>query len=175
MTPLQLRSPHVVLNVIFILSPQVTEAIISGISGSNDIFGGDLSVVVHLLEPTLRKYNRDKEEVYGLTRNMFNISNTLLASYTAWTELTDFNQRYLLSTNILGNIDNTGFLFLSENLFSNFTPTLSLTNITTRFSFQHLDVILDTLDSERAFPHCYYFDQVGDHPSFSQSFTLPSI
>ena len=141
----------------------MTEAIISGISGSNDIFGGDLSAVVQLLEPTLRKYNRDNEEVYGLTRNMFNISNALLASYQAWTELTDFHQRYLLSSNILGNIDNTGFLFLSENLFSNFTPTSSLTNITTRFSFQHLDVILDTLDSERTFPHCYGFDQVGGH------------
>ena len=146
--------------VFFILSVQVTEEIMKHMSGSNDIFGGELSIVVHLLEPTLRKYNRDNEEVYGLTSNMYNISNTLLASYTAWTELTNFHQRHLLSTNILSIIDNTGFLFLSENLFSNFTPTTTLTNITTRFSFQHLDVILDTLDSEKAFPRCYDFEQV---------------
>ena len=137
-------------------SSQVTDAIIKGISDSNDIFGGDLLAVVHLLEPILRKYNRDNEEVYGLTRNMYNISNALLASSTAWIELADFHQRYLLSTNILGNIDNTGFLFLSENLFSNFTPT----NFTKRFTFQHLDVILDTIDSERVFPHCYDFEEV---------------
>ena len=138
----------------------MTEAIIKGMSGSNDIFGGDLSAVVHFLEPTLRKYNQDNEEVLGLTRNMYNISNTLLSSFIAWTELTDFHQRYLLSTNILGNIDNTGFLFLSEHLFSNFTPTTSFYNITMRFNFQHLDVILDTLDPEKALPHCYAFDQV---------------
>ena len=140
------------------LSLQVTEAIIKGMSGSNDIFGGDLSAVVYLLEPTLRKYNRDNEEVLELTRNMYNISNTLLASYAAWTELTDFHQRYLLSTNILSNIDNTGFLYLSEQL-SNFTPTPNF-NLTKQFSFQHLDVILDTLDPEKALPHCYDFTQV---------------
>ena len=95
-----------------------------------------------------------------MTRIMYNISNTLLASYTAWTEITDFNQRYSLSTTILGNIDNTGFLYLSENLFSNFTQTTTLANITKQFSFQHLDVILDTLDPEKALPHCYDFDQV---------------
>ena len=141
------------------LSLQVTEAIIKGMSGSNDIFGGDLSAVVYLLEPTLRKYNRDNEEVLGLTRNMYNISNTLLASYAAWTELTDFHQRNLLSTNILSNIDNTGFLYLSEHQFSNFTPTTNF-NLTKQFSFQHLDVILDTLDPEKALPHCYDFNQV---------------
>ena len=145
--------------VFFILAAQVTEEIMKHMSGSNDIFGGELSIVVHLLEPTLRKYNRDNEEVYGLTSNMYNISNTLLASYTAWTELTDFHQRYLLSTNILSIIDNTGFLFLSENLFSNFTPTTNF-NLTMQFSFQHLDVILDTIDSEKAFPRCYDFEQV---------------
>ena len=149
-------------------SAQVTEAIINGVSGTDQIFGGDLSAVVNLLEPTLRKYNRDNEEVHGLTRNMYNISNTLLASYQAWTELTDFHQRYLLSTDILGNIDRTGFLFLSENLFSSFTTTsTSLRNISTRFTFQHLDVILDTLDSEGSFPRCYYFDQVRGHLSLS--------
>ena len=149
-------------------SPQVTIAIINGISGSDEIFGGDLSVVVNLLEPMLRKYNGDNEEVGGLTRNMFYISNTLLASYQAWTELTDFHQRYLLSTDIIGNIESTGFLFLSEKLSSNFAPNSTpLNNITKQFSFQHLDVILDTLDSEEAFPHCYYFDQVRGHLSLS--------
>ena len=140
------------------LSLQVTEAIIKGMSGSNDIFGGDLSAVVYLLEPTLRKYNRDNEEVLELTRNMYNISNTLLASYAAWTELTDFHQRYLLSTNILSSIDNTGFLYLSENQFSNLTPRTKF-NRTMQFGFQHLDVILDTIDPEKASPHCYDFDQ----------------
>lgn len=153
-------------------SSQVTDAIIKGISSSNDIFGGDLLVVVHLLEPILRKYNRDNEEVCVLTRNMFNISNTLLASCTAWTELTDFHQRYQLSTNILSNIDKTGFLFLSENPFSNFTTT----NFTKRFTFQHLDVIVDTIDSERVFPHCYDFDEVNVFyfsTQFIRFFTLP--
>ena len=149
----QIIAPYCLISSFF--SSQVTDAIIKGISGSNYIFGGDLLAVVRLLEPILRKYNRDNEEVYGLTENMFNISNALLASCTAWTELADFHQRYLLSTKILSNIDNTGFLFLSVNLL-NFIPT----NFTTRFTFQHLDVILDTIDPERVFPHCYDFEEV---------------
>ena len=148
-------------------SLQVSEAIIKDITGSNAIFGGDLSIVVHLLKPTLGKYNRDKEEVFELTGNMFYISNTLVASYQTWTELTDVHQRFLLSTTILRNIDNTGFLFLSENLFSNFTQTTTF-NITMRFSFQYLDVVLDTIGSGRKFPHCYDFDQVM-HKLFENS------
>ena len=133
---------------------QVTEAIIEGISSSNDMFGGDLSVVVDLLEQIIQIYNRDSEDVSSLTRNIYNISNTLLASFQAWTELTDFDQRYRLSTNILRIIDNTGFLFLSDHQLSASAKTQ------TNFSFEHLKVILDTIGPERSFSRCYDFEQV---------------
>ena len=152
----------------------MTEAIIEGISGSDDIYGGDLSIVVNFLEPTLKKYNRDHEAVFGLTQNMYNISNTLVASVQSWTELTDFRQRYLLSSNILSNIDKTGFLFLAENLFSNFTITKPF-NITTQFSFKYVDVILDTIDPEGEFPHCYDFHQVRLKHFQNQIFSQGSI
>ena len=133
---------------------QVTEAIIEGISSSNDMFGGDLSVVVDLLEQIIQIYNRDSEDVSSLTRNIYSISNTLLASFQAWTELTDFDQRYRLSTNILRIIDNTGFLFLSDHQLSASAKTQ------TNFSFEHLKVILDTIGPERSFSRCYDFEQV---------------
>ena len=132
----------------------MTEAIIKGISGSNDMFGGDLSVVVDLLEQIIQIFNRDSEDVFSLTRNIYNISNTLLASFQAWTELTDFGQRYRLSTNILRIIDNTGFLFLSDHQLSASAKTQ------TNFSFEHLKVILDTIGPERSFSRCYDFEQV---------------
>ena len=133
---------------------KVTEAIIKGISSSNDMFGGDLSVVVDLLEQILQIYNKDSEDVFSLTRNIYNILNTLLASFQAWTELTDFDQRYRLSTNILRIIDNTGFLFLSDHQLS------ASEKNQTNFSFEHLKVILDTIGPERSFSRCYDFDQV---------------
>ena len=99
-------------------------------------------------------YNKDSEDVFSLTRNIYNISNTLLASFQAWTELTDFDQRYRLSTNILRIIDNTGFLFLSDHQLSASAKTQ------TNFSFEHLKVILDTIGPERSFSRCYDFEQV---------------
>ena len=143
----------------------MTEAIIEGISSSNDMFGGDLSVVVDLLGQIIQIYNKDSEDVFSLTRNIYNISNTLLASFQAWTELTDFDQRYRLSTNILRIIDNTGFLFLSDHQL----PASEKTQ--TNFSFEHLKVILDTIGPERSFSRCYDFEQVRIK-HFQSSFTL---
>ena len=135
----------------------MTKEIIHGISGAEHIFGGDLSAVVRFLKPTLQRYNRDNEEVFNLTNNMYNISNILFTSYEAWTELTDFGQRYQLSSNILANIDNTGFLFLSETMFS---TMLTHFNQTVQFSFQTFEVILDIIDPTQAISSCYKFNQV---------------
>ena len=135
----------------------MTKEIIHGISGAEHIFGGDLSAVVRFLKPTLHRYNRDNEEVFNLTNNMYNISNILFTSYEAWIELTDFGQRYQLSSNILANIDNTGFLFLSETMFS---TTLTHFNQTVQFSFQTFEVILDIIDPTQAISSCYKFNQV---------------
>ena len=134
----------------------MSKEIIHNLSGSDHMFGGDLSAVVRFLQPTLQKYNRDKEEVFNLTNNLYNISDILFTSYEAWTELTDFGQRYKLSTNILANIDNTGFLYLYETEFSLFMQF----NITMQFNFKSLVVILDKIDSTGALPNCYDFDQV---------------
>ena len=111
-------------------------------------------MVVDLLGQIIQIYNKDSEDVFSLTRNIYNISNTLLASFQAWTELTDFDQRYRLSTNILRIIDNTGFLFLSDHQLSASAKTQ------TNFSFEHLKVILDTIGPERSFSRCYDFEQV---------------
>ena len=134
----------------------MSKEIIHNLSGSDRMFGGDLSAVVRFLQPTLQKYNRDKEEVFNLTNNLYNISDILFTSYEAWTELTDFGHRYKLSTNILANIDNIGFLYLYETEFSLFTQF----NITMQFNFKSLVVILDKIDSTGALPNCYDFDQV---------------
>ena len=95
--------------------------------------------------------------MFNLTNKMYNISNILFTSYEAWIELTDFGQRYQLSSNILANIDNTGFLFLSETMFS---TMLTHFNQTVQFSFQTLEVILDIIDPTQAISSCYKFNQV---------------
>ena len=134
---------------------QVTEAIISGLSTSDVIFGGDLHTVVSLFDPIIQKYNRANYESFVLITNMYQISNMLVNSSKAWGDVTDFVDRYLLSTAILTNIDNIGFLFLSENPFTK-GPIM--------FNFSHIGVILDTqkASTELGFPNCYQFNQVKE-------------
>ena len=131
----------------------MTEAIISGLSGSDVIFGGDLHTVVTLFGPIIQKYNSANYESFVLITNMYQISNMLVNSSEAWGDLTNFGERYLLSTAILANIDNMGFLFLSENPFTR-GPII--------FNFSHMGVILDAQKkpTERGFPNCYQFNQV---------------
>ena len=85
---------------------------------------------------------------------MYKISNMLVNSSEAWGDVTDFGDRYLLSTAILTNIDNIGFLFLSENPFTK-GPII--------FNFSHIGVILDAqkAPTELGFPNCYQFNQVN--------------
>ena len=132
---------------------KVTEAIISGLSGSDVIFGGDLHTVVSLFHPIIQKYNSANYESFVLVTNMYQISNMLVNSSEAWGDLTNFGERYLLSTAILTNIDNMGFLFLSENPFTR-GPII--------FNFSHIGVILDSQKrtTERGIPNCYQFNQV---------------
>ena len=132
----------------------MTEAIISGLSDSDVIFGGDLHTVVSLFDPIIQKYNRANYESFVLITNMYQISNMLVNSSEAWGDVTDFGDRYLLSTAILTNIDNIGFLFLSENPFTK-GPVM--------FNFSHIGVILDAqkASTELGFPNCYKFNQVN--------------
>ena len=131
----------------------MTEAIISGLSDSDVIFGGDLHTVVSLFDPIIQKYNSANYESFVLITNMYQISNMLVNSSEAWGDLTSFGERYLLSTAILTNIDNMGFLFLSENPFTR-GPII--------FNFSHIGVILDAQKkpTKRGFPNCYQFNQV---------------
>ena len=132
----------------------MTEAIISGLSGSDVIFGGDLHTVVSLFDPIIQKYNTANYESFVLITNMYRISNMLVISSEAWGDVTNFGERYLLSTAILTNIDNIGFLFLSEN------PSMKGPKI---FNFSHIGVILDAqkTPTELGFANCYQFNQVG--------------
>ena len=131
----------------------MTEAIISGLSSSDVIFGGDLHFVVALFDPIINKYNRANYESLVLVTNMFNISNILVDSTDAWQDLPDFGERYLLSTSILANVDDMGFLFLSENPFVKGPK---------RFSFSHIGVVLEAhkAPNRQDFPDCYDFPQV---------------
>ena len=112
--------------------------------------------------------------MFNLTNNMYNISNILFTSYEAWIELTDFGQRYQLSSNILAHIDNSGFLFLSETMFS---TMLAHFNQTVQFSFQTLEVILDIIDPTQAISSCYKFNQVRNqhHHNLSVSCRALSV
>ena len=132
---------------------KVTEAIISGLSGTDVIFGGDLHTVVSLFDPIIQKYNTANYESFVLATNMYQISNILVNSSEAWGDLTNVGERYLLSTVILTNIDNVGFLFLSENPSTKGKKT---------FKFSHIEVILDAqkAPTELGFPNCYQFNQV---------------
>ena len=132
----------------------MTEAIISGLSGSDVIFGGDLHTVVSLFDPIIQKYNTANYESFVLITNIYKISNMLLNSSEAWGDVTNFGERYLLSTAILTNIDDIGFLFLSENPFIK-GPKIS--------NFSHIGVILDAqkTPTELGFANCYQFNQVG--------------
>ena len=131
----------------------MTEAIISGLSGSDVIFGGDLHTVVSLFDPIIQKYNTANYESFVLITNIYKISNMLLNSSEAWGDVTNFGERYLLSTAILTNIDDIGFLFLAENPFIK-GPKIS--------NFSHIGVILDArkAPTELGFRSCYQFKQV---------------
>ena len=134
----------------------MTEAIISGLTSSDVIFGGDLSTVVSLFGPIIKMYDSAKAESFVLATNMFRISNILIASTGAWEDITSYGERYILSTAILSNIDNMGFLYLSENL-SKKGPTV--------FNFSNVQVILDIINYTAApilpFPNCYQFTQAS--------------
>ena len=125
-------------------------------TSSDVIFGGDLAIVVSLFDPIIEMYDRAKAESFVLATNMFRISNILVASSEAWEDITSYGERYILSTAILSNIDNMGFLYLSENL-SKKGPTV--------FNFSNVQVILDTINYTPApilpFPNCYQFTQAS--------------
>ena len=125
-------------------------------TSSDVVFGGDLATVVSLFDPIIEMYDRAKAESFVLATNMFRISSILIASIGAWEDTTSFGQRYILSTAILSNIDNMGFLYLSENP-SKKGPTV--------FNFSNVQVILDTINYTPApilpFPNCYQFTQAS--------------
>ena len=109
--------------------------------------------MVSLFDPIIQKYNTANYESFVLITNIYKISNMLLNSSEAWGDVTNFGERYLLSTAILTNIDDIGFLFLSEN------PSMKGPKI---FNFSHIGVILDArkAPTELGFPSCYQFKQV---------------
>ena len=133
---------------------KVTEAIISGLTSSDVIFGGDLTTVVSLFDPIIKMYDSAKAESFVLATNMFRISNILIATSEAWEDITNFGERYILSTGILSNVDSMGFLFLSENPL-NKGPIV--------FNFSNVEVILDQFTSIAllSLPKCYQFKQVS--------------
>ena len=53
----------------------------------------------------------------------------LIASTGAWEDITSFGERYILSTAILSNIDNMGYLYLSENPFNKKIPRRTVLTI----------------------------------------------
>ena len=133
---------------------KVTEAIISGLTSSDVIFGGDLTTVVSLFDPIIKMYDSAKAESFVLATNMFRISNILITTSEPWEDITSFGERYILSTGILSNIDSMGFLFLSENPL-NKGPKV--------FNFSNVEVILDQFTSIAwpNYPKCYQFKQVS--------------
>ena len=103
-------------------------------TSSDVIFGGDLATVVSLFDPIIEMYDRAKAESFVLATNMFRISNILIASSEAWEDITSFGERYILSTAILSNIDNMGYLYLSENPFNKEPKIFNFSNVAVKLA-----------------------------------------
>ena len=103
-------------------------------TSSDVIFGGDLAIVVSLFDPIIEMYDRAKAESFVLATNMFRISNILIASSEAWEDITSFGERYILSTAILSNIDNMGYLYLSENPFNKEPKIFNFSNVAVKLA-----------------------------------------
>ena len=103
-------------------------------TSSDVIFGGDLATVVSLFDPIIEMYDRAKAESLVLATNMFRISSILTASSVAWEDITSFGERYILSTSILSNIDNMGYLYLSENPFNKEPKIFNFSNVAVKLA-----------------------------------------
>ena len=103
-------------------------------TSSDVIFGGDLATVVSLFDPIIEMYDRAKAESLVLATNMFRISSILTASSVAWEDITSFGERYNLSASILSNIDNIGYLYLSENPFNKEPKIFNFTNVAVKLA-----------------------------------------